>query len=77
MEIKFSKTAGSEDFHQELIDVVSITYLTLNDLIQDLCINNNEFCLKRTNKDGFLYCSIQMLDLRNEIVTLDWVGVGG
>lgn len=77
MEIKFLETAGSDDFHQDLIDIINVTYFNVYDFMYELCHCENELCLKRNDKDGFLFCSVSNIDLKNEIITISWVGVGG
>ena len=77
MEYKFLKTSGSDDFHQELIDCLNQKYQDLVIFIEDLIQNNKELNISRQIKDGYFTISVSIIDINNEIITIDWVGVCG
>lgn len=77
MEIKFTKTAGSDDFHQDLVDILSIKYQTIGILLFEIIENGTDLFVNRSDKDGVILFSISIIDLKNEIITIDWVGIGG
>lgn len=75
MEFKILKTAGSDDFHQELIDCLNKNYQDLEVFIDDLLRNGKELSVKRQLKDGFFTFSVSIIDVNNEIATINWIGV--
>lgn len=76
MEYKFTKDAGSDDFQQELIDCLNQKYQDLEVFIDDLLRNGKELSVKRQLKDGCFTISVSIIDINNEIITIDWLGVG-
>lgn len=75
MEFKFTKEAGSDDFHQELIDCLNKNYQDLEVFIDDLLRNGKELNVKRQVKDGYFTISVSIIDINNEIATINWIGV--
>lgn len=77
MEFKFTKEAGSDDFHQELIDCLNKNYQDLEVFIDDLLRNGKELHILRQLKEGCFSITVSVIDVNNEIITINWVGVGG
>ena len=76
MEFKILKTAGSDDFHQELIDCLNKKYQDLDVFIYDLLLNGKDLHILRQLKDGCFTISVSIIDINNEIATINWIGVG-
>ena len=76
MEFKILKTSGNDDFHQELIDCLNKNYQDLEVFIDDLLQNGKELNVKRQLKDGCFTISVSIIDIKNEIATINWIGVG-
>lgn len=76
MEFKILKSAGSDDFHQELIDCLNQKYQDLEVFINDLLRNCKELNIKRLYRDGFFTISVSIIDINNEVATIDWIGIG-
>lgn len=77
MEFKFTKTAGSDDFHQELTDVLMSKYLSVDYLLDDILLKGRELNAFREKKEGCFSFTVEKIDLLNEIIFIDWVGIGG
>ena len=77
MEFKFTKTAGSDDFHQELTDILMSKYLSVDYLLDDILLKGREMNALREKKRVVFSFTVEKIDLLNEIIFIDWVGVGG
>ena len=75
MEIKYDKSSGNEDFHQELTDFILSVYQNIDDLITELLLNGKELSVKRENNKGYINFCISNIDLSNEIVTINRVEI--
>ena len=75
MEIKYDKSSGNEDFHQELTDFILSVYQNIDDLITELLINGKNLSVKRENNKGYINFCISNIDLSNEIVTINRVEI--
>ena len=75
MEIKYDKSSGNDDFHQELTDFIFSVYQNIDDLITELLINGKNLTVKRENNKGYINFCISNIDLSNEIVTINRVEI--
>lgn len=75
MEIKYDKSSGNDDFHQELTDFILSVYQNIDDLITELLLNGKNLNVKRENNKGYINFCISNIDLNNEIVTINRVEI--
>ena len=76
MDIRFSKSAGSDDFHQEIIDEMNKIYQDFSSLVVEVGQNGSELSFKRSIKHGSFTVNISVIDLKNELIFIDFVGIG-
>lgn len=76
MEFKFTKTAGSDDFHQELTDILMIRYAGIDYLLEEILSKGKELNVLREKKGGCFTFTVEKIDLNNEIIFIDWVVIG-
>ena len=76
MEFIFTKDAGSEDFQQEVIDILNVKYQDFDTFLFDIITFKNEINIKRDEKEGNFTISISKIDYRNEVFYIDWLGIG-
>ena len=76
MEFIFTKDAGSEDFQQEIIDILNVKYHDFDNFLFDIITFQNEIHLSREKKEGSFSISISKIDYRNEVFYIDWLGIG-
>ena len=80
MEFIFKKSAGCEDFHEELRGLLKERYdseLGIYDLMSEFLSELDCMSIKRKVRDGVILYEIACFDIAEKLVYIDYVTVGG
>ena len=76
MKFIFEKCAGSNDFQQECLDVLNKKYIDFDVFLYDFLQSNREIYVLREVKSGCFTISLSKIDVKNEVIYIDFLGVG-
>lgn len=77
MKYIFTENAGNKDFQEELVELLNEKYHSIVDFFKDLKLNNNEMYVERHNKDSIILFSVSIIDVKNMIIYVDCISIGG
>ena len=76
MKFIFEKSAGSEDFQQECLDALTKKYKNFDGFLYDFSQSIREFYVLRELRSGWFTISLSKIDVINEIIYIDFLGIG-